>query len=48
MLEMKSVLTEIILNFLLEPVTRPEDLTFEAEIVLRSTRPIYVRFKERI
>ena len=45
---MKAVLSEIILNFILEPVTQLEDIIFESDLVLSSKHPIRIRFKERV
>ena len=48
MLELKSVISEIVLNFQLEPVTRAEDVVFKSDLVLRSKHPIRIRFKQRV
>ncbi|CAK1601225.1 unnamed protein product [Parnassius mnemosyne] len=47
MLEMKTVMSGLIRRFRLEPVTKPEDLIFKADIVLRTSNPLYVRFRTR-
>ncbi|XP_039751228.1 cytochrome P450 4c3-like [Pararge aegeria] len=47
MLEMKMVLSGLLQRFRLEPVTRPSDIVFRADIVLRTSNPIYVRFRSR-
>ncbi|KAI5651315.1 cytochrome p450 domain-containing protein [Phthorimaea operculella] len=47
MLEMKSCLASLLRKFRLEPVTKPEDLEFMADLVLRNTKPVYVKFIER-
>nr|AJN91188.1 cytochrome P450 monooxygenase CYP4CG17 [Cnaphalocrocis medinalis] len=47
MMEMKSVLSGLVRRFRVEPVTRPGDLRYTADIVLRVTHPLYVRFKPR-
>ncbi|VVC90000.1 unnamed protein product [Leptidea sinapis] len=48
MLEMKTVLTGLFRKYRIEPVTKPSDLEFCADIVLRVTHPIYVRFQKRL
>ncbi|XP_041971595.1 cytochrome P450 4C1-like isoform X2 [Aricia agestis] len=47
MMEMKSSVSSILRNFELLPVTKPSDIVFIADIVLRNTEPIYVRFVPR-
>ncbi|KAI8440650.1 hypothetical protein MSG28_001859 [Choristoneura fumiferana] len=47
MLEMKLVLAEVLRKFELQPVTRPEDLKFVADLVLRNKDPVYVTFAKR-
>ncbi|XP_032514920.2 cytochrome P450 4C1-like [Danaus plexippus] len=47
MLEMKTVLSSLIRQFHIEPVTKPSELRFRTDLVLRTTHPIYVKFKNR-
>lgn len=47
MLEMKLLMAEILRNFELQPVTRPEDLKFVADLVLRNKSGVYVTFAKR-
>ncbi|XP_048480705.1 cytochrome P450 4C1 [Plutella xylostella] len=47
MLELKTVLSGVLRRYRLEPVTRPQDLVFHADITLKTTNPIYVRFRNR-
>ncbi|CAH0725105.1 unnamed protein product, partial [Brenthis ino] len=46
-LEMKSMLTEIILNFKLEPVVKGFRPSLKADVVLRTDDKIYVKFIQR-
>ncbi|XP_045768064.1 cytochrome P450 4C1-like [Maniola jurtina] len=48
MLEMKTLISSLIRRFRLEPVTKPSDLKFRTDLVLRTyNQPIYVRFCKR-
>ncbi|XP_041971593.1 cytochrome P450 4C1-like [Aricia agestis] len=47
MMEMKSSLSSILRNFNIAPITKREDLCFSADLVLRTTDPVYVKFIER-
>ncbi|XP_047530410.1 cytochrome P450 4C1-like, partial [Vanessa atalanta] len=47
MLEMKTLISGIIRNYYIEPVTKPEELVFTANLILRTTKPIYARFRKR-
>lgn len=47
MLEMKSCLTDILMEYAIEPVTRPEDIVFIVDIVLRTKTPVKVQFVKR-
>ncbi|CAH0714221.1 unnamed protein product, partial [Brenthis ino] len=47
MLELKIVLSGILRRYRLEPVTKPDDLVFISDLVLRTKDPIYVRFLKR-
>ncbi|CAH2108027.1 unnamed protein product [Euphydryas editha] len=44
MLEMKTMMCKLLRMFRLEPITKPEDIVYKMDIVLRSTHPIYVKF----
>ncbi|CAH0730293.1 unnamed protein product, partial [Brenthis ino] len=47
MMEMKLVLSAALRKYRLLPVTRPLDINFIADIILRPKDPIYVKFEER-
>lgn len=47
MMEMKIVLARILRDFILLPVTRPEDICFTADIILRNNGPVLVKFVKR-
>ncbi|XP_072942435.1 cytochrome P450 4C1-like isoform X2 [Epargyreus clarus] len=47
MLEMKSALCAILRNFELHPVTKISDLKFAADLVLRNSGPVYIKFVQR-
>ncbi|CAH2108030.1 unnamed protein product [Euphydryas editha] len=47
MLEMKTIMCQILKRFRLEPITKPEDIVYKTDIVLRSIHPIYVKFCAR-
>ncbi|KAJ3642894.1 hypothetical protein Zmor_025642 [Zophobas morio] len=47
MLELKALLCGILRKFNLEAVDRPEDIVFQADLVLRSKNPIRVKFITR-
>nr|ASX93973.1 cytochrome P450 CYP4M42 [Zygaena filipendulae] len=47
MMEMKSVLSAILRQFILLPVTNRSELEFTTDLVLRTTHPIYVKFVRR-
>lgn len=47
MLEMKSALCGILRNFILEPVDKPGDISFKADLVLRTDNEIRVKFVPR-
>ncbi|CAG4966752.1 unnamed protein product [Colias eurytheme] len=46
-LEMKTVISGLLRKFKIEPVTKPNEVIFTADVVLRSTHPLYVRFRPR-
>ncbi|KAG7310586.1 hypothetical protein JYU34_003379 [Plutella xylostella] len=48
MLELKSAVSKILRKFELHPVTRPEDIVFISDLVLRNTSPVYVTFVKRV
>ncbi|CAG9836365.1 unnamed protein product [Diabrotica balteata] len=47
MLELKAAVCGLVHNFKLEPVTRPSDMRFKADIVLRAVNEIRVKFVPR-
>ncbi|XP_045447745.1 cytochrome P450 4c3-like [Melitaea cinxia] len=47
MLEMKTVISHILRRFRLKPITKPEDIVYKTDLVLRSVHPIYVKFCAR-
>ncbi|CAH0714222.1 unnamed protein product, partial [Brenthis ino] len=48
MLEMKTLVSSLLRRFRLEAVTKPSDLIFRTDIILRTDRnPIYVKFHKR-
>ncbi|XP_047526197.1 cytochrome P450 4C1-like [Pieris napi] len=47
MMEMKSALSAILKNYKLLPVTTSKDLEFIADLVLRNSKPIYLKFIKR-
>lgn len=47
MLEMKSAISGILRHLEILPVTKPSEIEFSGDIVLRTTKPIYVSFKKR-
>lgn len=47
MLEMKSCMTDVLLNYSIEPVTKLEDIVFFVDIVLRTKCPVKVQFVKR-
>ncbi|CAH2108029.1 unnamed protein product [Euphydryas editha] len=47
MLEMKTMMCKLLRRFRLEPITKPEDIVYKADMVLRSIHPIYVKFCAR-
>ncbi|XP_061730010.1 cytochrome P450 4C1-like [Cydia pomonella] len=47
MMELKVVMCGLLRRFRLEPVTRPADVRFTGDLVLRAAHPLYVRFVDR-
>ncbi|CAG9797065.1 unnamed protein product [Chironomus riparius] len=47
MLELKTMLTKIVLNFKILPVTSFDELIFKGDIVLRTQNPIIIKFMSR-
>lgn len=47
LLEMKVLLTAILRNFKITPITRREDIVFLADLVIRAKDPILVKFHSR-
>ncbi|CAO1435624.1 unnamed protein product [Diamesa hyperborea] len=46
-LEIKTIITEILMNFEIVAVTQREEIVFVADLVLRSKYPIKIKFKSR-
>ncbi|XP_013134621.1 PREDICTED: cytochrome P450 4C1-like [Papilio polytes] len=44
---MKSIVSGIMRNFRLHPVTTCSDLRFQADLVLRNSEPVYIKFTKR-
>ncbi|CAG4972188.1 unnamed protein product [Parnassius apollo] len=47
MMEMKIMMSSLLRRFRVEPVTKPDDITFTCDLVLRATHPLFVRFLQR-
>ncbi len=47
LLEVKTVVLEILKNFVLLPITKPEEIVFNIDMVLRTKDPIQIRLKCR-
>ncbi|GAB0089936.1 Cytochrome P450 [Sergentomyia squamirostris] len=47
LLEIKTVIESILINFHLSPITKREDLVFVADLVLRTVDPIKIKFSRR-
>lgn len=47
MLEMKSCMTDVVMKFRVEPVTKLEEIDFIVDIVLRTKKPVQVQFLKR-
>lgn len=47
MMEMKIAIAEVLRQFELQPITRPDDLVFMADLVLRHEGPVLVKFVKR-
>lgn len=47
MMEVKTVVSEIVRNFKLEPITKVEDIEIIGDMVLRTKDPIRVKFIPR-
>ncbi|KAJ2949960.1 hypothetical protein O0L34_g11283 [Tuta absoluta] len=47
MYEIKTLISGLLRKYRLEAVTRPQDITFIADLVLRSKDPLYVRIRKR-
>lgn len=47
MLELKSIVSSILRNFILEPIDTAEDMQLQQDVVLRNKKAIYVKFIER-
>lgn len=47
MLEIKTLISNILLKYELIAITKVEDVVFLADIVLRTTTPMLIHFKQR-
>lgn len=47
MIQMKLAILDILKAYKLLPVTKPQDVRFTSDLMLRSTKPIYVKFELR-
>lgn len=47
MMELRTVIGEIIKNFKLKPITKTEDIVFISDLILRARDPIRVKFIAR-
>lgn len=47
MIEMKSAVSEVLRKYELLPVTRPSDIKFTADLILRNSGPVEVTFVKR-
>ncbi|XP_068626843.1 cytochrome P450 4C1-like [Battus philenor] len=47
MIEMKLAILAILRRYRLLPITKPEDIKFTSDLMLRSTEPVYVKFEQR-
>lgn len=47
-MEMKCVLASVLMNFVLEPVDKPEDMNLMFDIVLKNKNPVHVKFRPRL
>ncbi|XP_059056285.1 cytochrome P450 4C1-like [Achroia grisella] len=47
MMEMKSAMSAVIRRYKLEPITKPEEVRFAGDLILRSIDPIYVKAVRR-
>ncbi|XP_026733291.1 cytochrome P450 4C1-like [Trichoplusia ni] len=44
MMELKTVISSLLRKFHLEAITKPEELVFKPDLVLRTSKPVYVKF----
>lgn len=47
MMQMKTAVSAILLNFKLLPVTGCADLQFQSDLILRNSKPVYAKFVKR-
>lgn len=48
MLELKTVISTILMNFEIEPITKINDIIFKLDLILRIKNSINVKFMNRI
>ncbi|XP_052737846.1 cytochrome P450 4C1 [Bicyclus anynana] len=47
MMEMKLAITAVLSNYRLLPVTKPQDIVFVTDVILRTRDPIFIKFEKR-
>ncbi|CAK1549433.1 unnamed protein product [Leptosia nina] len=47
MLEMKTLVSSLIRRFHVDAITKPSEIRYKCDLVLRATHPIFVRFRNR-
>lgn len=47
MLEMQTLITNVLLNYELKAITKVEDVVLVADIILRAKTPIHIKFMPR-
>jgi cytochrome P450 family 4 len=47
MLEIQTMLVEVVAKFKLEAITKREEIVFVADLILRSKNPIFMKFQLR-
>lgn len=48
MLQIKTLITKILLQFTLHPVTKLEDIIFVSDVILQTKDPIKIKFQKRL
>ncbi|XP_044742419.1 cytochrome P450 4C1-like [Chrysoperla carnea] len=47
-LQMKSIISNILFNYILEPIDTPESITLLCDLVIRTEKPVRVKLRKRI